>query len=73
VSPTLLQVLRSAELTTQRDAANARRWYRRTGMSPSEVRHYGARCAWPTAVELVRRNGAGPYLAAAPRLDWQRA
>lgn len=73
MSPALLAILRRAELQSVRDASFARRWYRKTGMTPAQVHHYGARCAWPTAFELVRINGAGPYLPPAPHLDWQPA
>lgn len=73
MSTTLLAVLRRAELQSVRDASFARRWYRKTGMTPAQVRHYGARCAWPTAFELVRINGAGPYLPTAPMFEWQAA
>lgn len=61
MSPTLLALLQRAERMTRADVAHSRRWYRRTGMSESQVRHYGARLAWPDACQLVRSNGAGPY------------
>lgn len=61
MSPSMLRILQSAERATVRDIAQSRRWYRRTGMTSWQVTYYGARCAWPSAVELVRTNGAGPY------------
>lgn len=66
VSPLLLRVLLRAERQFQRDVAHSRRWYRRTGMTEAQVRYYGARCAWPDAVSLVRLNGVGPYMERLP-------
>jgi hypothetical protein len=66
VSATLLARLLAAERTAQRDACHVRRMYRDTGMGACEVSYYGARVAWPDAVELVRgaanaRSAAIPY------------
>ena len=61
MSPTVEALLRRAEQMAVRDAAHCRRWYRRTGMAPWQVRHYGDRRNWPDAVSLLRTNGPGPY------------
>jgi hypothetical protein len=66
VSPFLLRALLRAERQAQADAAFQRRWYRRTGMTPAQVRYYGARRNWLDACQLVRLNGVGPYVDRLP-------
>lgn len=61
MSPALLDVLQRAERMMRADVANVRRGYRRTGMTESQVRYYGARRNWPDACQLVATNGAGPF------------
>jgi hypothetical protein len=61
MSASLLAILLRAERQAQRDAAFSRRWYRRTGMTPFQIRYYGDRRNWPDACQLVSLNGTGPY------------
>jgi hypothetical protein len=61
VSPTLLAALQGAERQTNRDRAFSRRWYLKTGVSLGQARYYSARCAWPSALDLVRLNGYRCY------------
>ena len=62
MSPSLLRILQVAERQTQYDAAFARRWYRKTGMSRTQAAYYGNRRCWADAVQLVQLNGAQPYV-----------
>jgi hypothetical protein len=61
VSPTLLAALQGAERQTNTDRSFCRRWYVKTGMTPGQARYYSARCAWPSALDLVRLNGYRCY------------
>lgn len=62
MSPSLLALLTRAEQRAQRDAAAYRRAYMSYhGATRRQAAHYGARNAWPDAVQLVRRDGAETY------------
>jgi hypothetical protein len=61
MSPSLLAHLQSAERMIRRDISLCRHGYRKTGMTRAQIAYYGARCAWPDALWLVKTNGPGPY------------